>query len=367
MSTIKKTAFITGTLLLSASLLLSACAPKEEVQALLPGAEITAPAEANYKTVILENGNFVVSTAGELSLVYPHREELSWDQPGAHFEEVFVEKNQEVKEGDILMTFATPISAADSAELRLQRQRSWEAYLTGKQARLAAIEAAKEEAKALTGYDLQIANYEIEKLQAQYDQYVFQTTRSVYAIDDQIRELEGKAKNNVLVAPFDGVIDSVVTFNPGDPVTPHAVLITMHATDTLLLQVKNADDMLRYNLPVTIESGVKADLKRYNGRIVTAPNILPMSVSSDLVLVKLDEDITAADLDQYLSYQADCDVLQNVITIPRKAVLREEGKTFVYILEGNNLQKKYITAYFNSSANVWVQNGLSAGQTLVIE
>ena len=368
MSTTKKTAFVRITALALTALLLTACAQTEPQEHMsFPEVALTAPAEANYQTVTAEMGELVSSVTGKFTVAYLRTVQLSLDQSGARFLEAFVKKNQEVKQGDVLMTFDTQVSEADLTELRLQRQRKWEEYLAGKEKRLAAIEAAKAKAQHLTSYDLHIANFEIEKLQAQYEQYVFQTTRSVYAIDDKIIALQEKADNNVLVAPFDGVIDSVISFQTGDPVTSGKVLITMHATDTLLLQAKDAENLLRYNMPVTIQSGSKTSMKLYSGRVVAAPNILPVTIFSDLVLVKFDEDITEDKLSKYLSFEADDLVIQNVLTVPKRAVSRENGKTFVYVLEDDIIQKRYVVTRSDAGANAWVQEGLSAGQTLIID
>lgn len=364
----KKTAFFRIASLALTGLLLTACAQTDPQGHLtFPEVELTAPAEANYQTATVELGDLVSSVTGKLTVAYLHKADLSLNQSGARFKEALVKKKQEVKQGDILITFDTQVSEADLTELRLQRQRKWEEYLAGKEKRLAAIEAAKAKAQLLTSYDLQIANLEIEKLQAQYEQYIFQTTRSVYAIDDKIVALEEKANNNVLVAPFDGVIDSIVSFQTGDPVTSGKVLITMHATDTLLLQAKDAERLLRYNLPVTIGSGSKSSMKLYSGRVVAAPNILPVTISSDLVLVKFDEDITEDQLSKYLSFEANNLVIQNVLTVPKRAITRENGQTFVYVLEDDIIQKKYVVTRSDSGANAWVQEGLSAGQTLIID
>lgn len=353
--------------LLAVSLLLSACAPTENAKAPFPEAELLVPGTGSSQTMKVAEGDFIISAAGGLTVVYPHKAELTWEQSGARFAEVRVKKGQQVKEGDVLMTFDTQVSQAELAELRLQRQRKWDAYLAGKETRLAAIEAAKQKALGLTGYDLQIAELEIEKLQAQCDAYAFQSTRSVYAIDDQIRELESKDQNNVLTAPFDGVIDSVVSFSAGDPVTPRAVLITMHATDVFLLQAKDPNGLLRYGMPVTVESRSKTDTTFYTAHVVTAPNLLPASASDNTVLVAFDEAVTEAELENNLSYRADSQVLLGVLTIPKSAIEREGEKAFVYVLEDGTVQRKYITAYTGSGINAWVCEGLSAGQMLVID
>ena len=368
MSATKKTVWIRVFSLLLVCLLLGACAKPEDPQTAFPEVEFTTPKDANYKTITVEEGEYISSMGSELAIANLRTAELSWDQSGATFVESFVRRGQQVKKGDILMTFETKISKVDSVELRQQRETAWNNFLAGKESRLAAIEAAKQRAEELTGFDQEIEYFKIEKLQAQYDDYVFRTTRSVYAIDDQIRALEGKAENNVLLAPFDGVIDGVVKLNPGDAVPVRSALITMHAKEeSALLRAKDTAKKLRYNMPITIESRNGDDSVFYTGRVITASNILPASVSSDLVLVEFEEPVLAEDLGMYLTYKAENEVLKGIITIPRNAVKTDKGKNYVYLLENGTIQKRFISIFVSSNTNAWVQDGLSVGQTVVID
>ena len=56
-----------------------------------------------------------------------------------------------------------------------------------------------------------------------------------------------------------------------------------------------------------------------------------------------------------------------MLTIPKSAIEREDDKAFVYVLEDGMEQRKYITAYTGAGISAWVWDGLSAGQTLVID
>lgn len=355
-------------LLLSVGAVFSGCAKETVAQnAGLMEETFTTPTDVNYETVEAAYGDYVVSAIGNVSAVYLQKAELSWDKSGSRFNEVLVEKGQEVKKGDVLITFTVESSKADLVELYLQRERKWDAYLEGKEKRLAEIEAAKQKAQLLSSYDQQIENLKIEKLQAQYDAYVFETTRSVYAIDDKIREKEAVIEDNALIAPFDGVIDKVSNVYIGAETTSGQVLITMHSTENMLLQAKGAASDLRYNMPVTIVSGRGATAKYHSGRVVVAPNVLPSDVSSDQVLIKLDEDIKENDLSKQISYQANKELLQNVLLVPQGALNMELGKNFVHVLEGENVETKYVVVRYTRNSDIWVMEGISDGQVLVVD
>ena len=91
------------------------------------------------------------------------------------------------------------------------------------------------------------------------------------------------------------------------------------------------------------------------------------TISNNTVLVEVDGGFTEDDLSNYLTFEVNNEVLRNVLTVPSNAVDRENGKNFVYVMEGGIIQKKYVVIRTNSTATVWVQEGLSAGQTLIIE
>lgn len=347
--------------------LLSACSSKVPQQEAFYVPEVTAPAQANYETVAVETGEYRYSVSGKVSVVYPITESLYWEGGTARFVSSPVSAKQEVKKGDVLMTFQVEVSSAELTSLRLERDRLWQELQDGKASRLADIEAKKQEAQLLTSYDRRIAELTAEKMEAAYDAYVFKATQKVYDVDAKIMELEKTAANTTLVAPFDGVIDSVARLNPGDPISKSTVLITMHATEPFVLNLTDSSKTVRYNMPVTVQSGSGSKLKLYAGRVVAAPNILPYSITQTSILVQLDEDVASGDLSNTLRFSADTEIVQNILVAPRGAFESEEGRSFVYVLENGITQKKYVVSQNNNTGTVWILEGLSEGQTLIID
>ena len=143
--------------------------------------------------------------------------------------------------------------------------------------------------------------------------------------------------------------------------------MTLSSTDKILLEIDDDLNKLRYNSSVTIEVGKNADMKSYSGKVVTAYDILPSDVSEDRTLVALDENISPDLLTGDLMYRSISEEASDILQIDRRAVKWEDQKAFVYVLDGDMVQKRYVTAVQNSSDNVWILDGLSEGQTLIVE
>ncbi len=351
---------------LTALLCLTACGSGEQSQTLLQE-ELMTSQQANYKTVQVETGEYIKTVSGKVSFVYPLQTSLYWENSNARYREVLVRRGQEVKEGDVLMIFDIEESTAELEALKLQLQRAREDYGTGNAERLAVINAEIAHTEALEDYELQIANLTIEKLQAEYEQFVYQSELEISQLEEQIKTIESEIENNQLVAPFDGVIDDVISYNPGDQVVQGQALITIYATDKFLLKADGASGYLRYNTKVTIETGDKDNPKSYSGRVVAASNILPASLSQNLTLIELDADITEEELKGTLKYQCNTEEVRDILVADRDAVSKEAGESYVYVLNGDMVQKRYIVTGENHTDMVWILDGLSEGQILIVD
>ena len=120
-------------------------------------------------------------------------------------------------------------------------------------------------------------------------------------------------------------------------------------------------------MPVNIQSGSGSKMVQYTGHVVSAPNIMPNSISQNSILVRLDSNVAASALANTLHYSADTEIVQNILIAPRSAFNSENGISFAYVLENGIPQKKYVVTKSNRTDSVWILEGLSEGQTLVID
>jgi len=356
------------TLMLASAVFFGACAQDIEPSNLLLQENLLTTDEITYYTVPVEVDTYETVVTGAAKTVYPLQQDLYLENSNAFYKEVLVKTGQKVKEGDILMTFDIAGSSAELESLKLKIQRKIEDTNDASAEMLAVINHKKIQAQELKNEKLLIEELQIEKLEAAYQQFQYETELEITDLRQRIEEIEAEGRDNVLVAPFDGIIDSVATFDVGDNVIPGTKLISMHSADKVLLETRSTVHELRYHMPVTITVSNRTAEQTFTGRVITAPNILPRSVNSENILIALDESVTEDQLTGTIKFSAVVEKVQNVLVVDADAVHAENNKYYVNLLEDNVLKKRYVTIFNNTRADkVWILDGLSEGQQVVID
>lgn len=360
-------------LLLVLALFLAGCQEKAQADSLIPDS-LMVPEQINYETTQVEKRTYTDwSGTTELNPVYPVNDQLFWTVENSRVNKYLV-KNGTVEAGTPLMVFDVAESKADLEELRLQLQRKQEETSNGKAEREAAISAAKADMEGLTSHDLEIAKLTVEKLQAEYEQFVYQSDREISRIRERIAVLEEAAGNDTLIAPFDGVIQSTSTTKIGEPNNVSSSLYYLESRDTYFLKV--ADDF-PYNAKLLFysyeefESYEDADafLREgkvlFTGTVVAAPNILPDSVQQD-AWVKLDgdmADISFEELeDMNVMWFYTSEEIQDILSVNTAALHSEGDNYYVNILEDGIIKKRYV---LRGKGN-WIIDGVTEGETLIL-
>ena len=353
------------------ALFAAGCSQKQETSGDFKEGFLT-PEKTNYKTVKVQMSGYERVRTGTATVVFPLQFKLSWEEDGTYYQEAAVTVGQAVKEGDPLVYFRREEDRIALETLKLQLKRKQENCAAEDARRLAAIAAAQENRNTLqeqgaTAYELETARLNGEKLQVEYEQFLYTSGKELARLEEQLSEMEQAAQRNVLLAPHDGVIDSVTKLQTGDKVARGQVLITMHATDKVLLKAERSSENLRYNTDVIIRIGNIDSPSIYTGKVIVAPNILPTGVSQDMTLIEVDQEIAEKDLKKVIKYEGTVEALSNVLVVDQRAVQREEGKFYVRILDGDTVQKRYVAAVKVNTEKVWILDGLSEGQLLIVD
>jgi multidrug efflux pump subunit AcrA (membrane-fusion protein) len=251
--------------------------------------------------------------------------------------------------------------------LRIQLERLGESFEEENSKRLEELHAAKGKTEELKNDDLTIAELKIEKQQAQYEQFLYQHEKEVRRIEQQIAALKEEAQAEVLTAPYDGIIEEVARLYEGDQVYNGQWLVSLYSTDRLLFKAEKAVNKLRYNMDVMVETGKGDTLKTYQGKVIAAPNILPLSLSQDMILIELDGEIEEAQLKAGFRFRGISEDVQEILMVERGAIQQEDGKEYVYVLDGDMIQKRYVETALSASDAVWILDGLKEGQTLIVD
>jgi len=364
-------------LILVTGMLLTACQSRsaDSVQEqTLFGEGVMLPQEVNYNIVEAAFGDYqklVQGNAGRgsVTLEYVLEKDLYWETQNARFQEVLVREGDFVKEGDTLAVFDLEADTVALKELELELARTREEYARGCRDKQDAITEATEDTleEGLTLERLRIEELQVEKLQVAYEQYVYQMERTLAALEEDLTELREEVENNTLIAPFDGVVSWVIPYSKGDKVSAGATLITMFSPNEFYLKTTDYVDQLKYATEITLEAGNKNDRKTYVGRVVSAPYILPDTVSQKYAYVRLDPGVTLDKLTGTISYSACVEELQDVLLVRKSAIHSEDGKSYVYLLEDDIVKKRYVQTGVSNTEMIWLLDGVEPGQSLILD
>jgi len=341
--------------------------------------KVLTPKEANYQTVSVDFADYVKSAQGGAEIFYPVNAQLS-PAKQVRFLASHVQEGDHVQKGDVLVSFAADSNELVLEEYDLKLERAKEALTEGSANRRTAIEKAQKELDSLKVWDeekqeyryrkglreRQIMQLQIQKQEIDLQQFIYQSEQSIRELEKQIGKQQEKVQEMQLTAPFDGVIDSITMFREGDTVLAHETVIEMYSEEKKLLAVTGiVDEEIRCFTDVTVEAHSKEDKKVFSGRVISAPNILPHDAQQGQVLIELKED-TGTYQDDFLYFYEKESVGQVLLT-DRRAVGMDEQGEYVYVLEDGIVKKRYVVTGFSNSSQVWILDGLSAGQTLVLD
>ena len=323
--------------------------------------------EVNYNTVTVVSGTFERPVSNSLSEYYPLVYPLKFEGSNAKFIEYTVKRGDEVKAGDVLARFEITGSDAAMESMELNLRRAEEALEEGlrdreEQIRLKRAEVSEEK----DSYVREKKMLEMRKMEIEMEQYRF---RQEYSIAGQRKAVEEERANraaNELIAPVDGVVADVKYKKLDDAVSTNEVLITLSSTDVMLLRVDNSSGSFRYNMPVTVTVGSNKKSTDLTGRVVASDHAIDEKDQTGHALILLDpydESIKLRNPKVKASYM----LLEEELIVPRKAATLENGKYYVTKLVDGMVQKRYVQYAESNTSEVWLLQGVSEGDVLIVD
>jgi len=186
---------------------------------------------------------------------------------------------------------------------------------------------------------------------------------------DQVQSLEEKVRSATVVAPFDGTLYSLPV-RAGDFVKPGDTLAEM--ADLRKVRVRAFVDEpdlggLEPNQDVEITWDAKPG-KVWNGQTEQIPKqVVSRGMRSvGEVLCSVDN----AKLELLPNVNVEVRILvkerRGVVVVPREAVGEDGGQHYVFLVEGNTVQRRVITVGIASASNYEVLTGLAAGDRVAL-
>jgi len=200
-----------------------------------------------------------------------------------------------------------------------------------------------------------------------------QAEKAVEQAENQIKLYENALFNLTLYAPFSGTI-IIVNKKVGETaqITDPEPIIKLADLETQYFQAQIDEEDLDQVSP---GQKVLIDLDAYPEKILIGQLFeMEKTTTTDLAgnkVVKTKVRITKTDgATLRLGLSGDAEIIQqqrqNIIIIPIEAFFKEDGKTFVYLLEGQKATKKAISIGLENDDFVEVISGLKAGQKVII-
>lgn len=181
----------------------------------------------------------------------------------------------------------------------------------------------------------------------------------------EMEKLQNDLNNCVLTAEISGKIVQLADVRPMQYITGDIAIATIADPSSYMVQCNSDDVNFTIGLQVTLKkpgSGIA-----YKGEIVSNTAITNKASREGVIVAKFLDSPGDIQLSDTISVSCTLPQRDNIIAIPRKAILYGEGDhPYVRIVQGDNILERYInTGDFNSDL-VEVTNGLSEGEVVVI-
>jgi HlyD family secretion protein len=291
---------------------------------------------------------------------------------------IFVEEEDKVKTGQKLVLIRPEPEEA-------QKVAQAKASIKSKQLDLEDAERDQRRKEALYEKGF-ISEQDVEDARKQYENSKIQlqlAEKQLWAmlggksnVDVENIDLEG-TENITLTSSIGGVVTSI-NVEEGEKITSGtqaiggggtAIMTVADLSEMIVKASINEVDVGKLKKGQRVEIGFDAIKgKVYQGKV---RRISPSGTEEDnLVVYPVEVEILNSDEKIRPGMTADLDVIiseaENVVCIPKHAVIRREGKTLVNINKGNKLIPQEVTTGIEDDVKIEILSGLEVGDTLII-
>lgn len=362
-------AALTGTMLLGSAGCSASSDHKSTSEYIKPEDAVNITKVSGFETTEVVEGSFELTYQTDAYVTYTQMQSLYWENSQDRYEEILVSVGDMVKKGDVIATFEGSSSMeADVLERSLAVEEAQTALNKLIKNYDNSIANKTKSMETLTGYDYQIADLELQKLECEYAQRRAESEYQIAKLQESLNEIVEKKNNRQLLAPFDGRIEMVSRefvkgnkVNTGSPI----VMISDLSSQALAFRNSNNANDVSYLSEVTLKDRVTGDT--YTGKIVSCPNVTGKSGGD--VIIELDEELPEGREDVY--FKVDGYILQkdSVVMVNQKALEKEGNNQFVYVLNENGARYKiYVTiGKTDTKGNTTIIEGLIPGQKVVVD
>lgn len=350
-------------IILLASLLLGGC-QKQIDPSSNTKKEVFKPQEESYTLATVQQGTFTNKFSSKNVQIMYQTDGYASSDKTAKLKELLVKQGDLVKKDDVIATLDIDVSKVDLEEKQLSLMSSKEKFESDRTNKEDAIEIMKSNFEQMTeGNDKDIYKLQIAKTQSQYEQYIYQTEKSIAKQETAVQDMEKKITDNTLLAPFDGYVIEVSRLETGDTINKGDRICHLVSTEKLLIGVKE-NGLLRYNMKVKVTTkkiNVETEL---TGRVVASKDVIPENKWADMTYIALDD---PSKYEGFMNATVSTDniSLGNVLLVDMKAITTINDTSYVSIYDDGQIDKRYIVLGKSNNEIAWVLQGLSENQSVI--
>jgi multidrug efflux pump subunit AcrA (membrane-fusion protein) len=230
-------------------------------------------------------------------------------------------------------------------------------------------------------YDVAILEREIELAQIKLDELMEGVDplliNDVKQAQLTVEKLEAAIADAQIIAPFAGQVTSE-SLTEGREVTPHKTVVILADMSEMELTADPGTNQLENMVEGMAVEAYRANTpgERYTGTIRRLPYPYGGGGRSEGVedtqedkstRILLDVDLTETNLEigDLMSIEVVIEQKQDVLWLPPQAIRKFEGRKFVVVLDGEVQRRVDVTTGIESTDRVEIEEGLSAGQTVI--
>jgi multidrug efflux pump subunit AcrA (membrane-fusion protein) len=336
----------------------------EIVSGLSEGDRVFAPGtvKADKETMTLEKGSLTTDFEAPGYLYFPSYEVVKnpVEYGTCYFVESLVHNNQQVKKGEVLANvYVVPDEVALQTKVtRTERIEQRKADLQ---------EKSSKEKDRLVKKQLR---RELAHLQKEEDK-----------LREEIAQMRSDYAITKLLAPVDGVVIAMPDYTEEKQLVEEEALFQIAKADYCYVTVKDEGNLLNYGMEVAVTyTDLEGKEQKTTGTVVTYHGTsLSTELQSDDVLIELPaEDIGNMELSartsgglwnkSRLTVSCTARQIENVLLIPKKAVTRMKGQTYVKVrTENGGAAYVGFVPCGSDQINYGVAEGLTEGMEICFE
>lgn len=218
--------------------------------------------------------------------------------------------------------------------------------------------------------EAEILRLTIRKMEIELEQYKTQTRNNINELKKAVKELEDNLELQYIYAPYDGFIGIEKELEIGTKLNSFIEVMRIYDTKSAVLRVAASGiNKLRYNMEVNVTGIIdrKEDTSKiYKGRIISIDSVLDNIAKTGMIYIQLEEDNLLFSIPR-ANVITDAVNVKDVLVIPLSVVEVNREDRFVYVEDDKGvIRKQYITGR-NNGIDMWVYNGLTKGQRIIVE